>query len=101
MGRVWGFFSACFLRETLKRAKPRILQLLGTLLNWGFCPFAGAKLVFDPSKFIIQYEHRKFSISYCVTCFGALQQEEIMMITKARNENKFVQRGQTGQLAAQ
>ena len=30
MGRVWGSFSACFLRETLKRDKPRIL--LGTLL---------------------------------------------------------------------
>ena len=30
MGRVWGLFSACLLRETLKRDNPRIL--LGTLL---------------------------------------------------------------------
>ena len=51
MGGVWGLFSACLLRETLKRDKPRIL--LSALLaffrfvlagpDWDFVLFAGVR----------------------------------------------------------
>ena len=51
MGGVWGLFSACLLRETLKRDNPRIL--LGTLLaffrfvlagpDWDFVLFSGVR----------------------------------------------------------
>ena len=51
MGGVWGLFSACLLRETLKRDNPRIL--LGPLLaffrfvlagpDWDFVLFVGVK----------------------------------------------------------